>query len=163
MPKYTYTPKFPALSWDILLGRPVRIAKFEGDKINWSIKGNRRKFEIWDARYDRLIAREEVVEKKWKMPVAWQLRRVDGGVVLPDICFLKKSPEHIRYWGENKQRVTMHLNVTKRLFEGNGFEVVHRDFWSKLEVKAESDKDTLLMSAWWCFLYWHRMQQEREG
>jgi len=163
MPKYTYIPKFPALSWDLFLGRPVRIAKFEGEKINWEIKGNRRKFEIWDSQYNRLIAREEVFDQKGKSPVAWRLRRVDGGVVLPGVCELRRSPEYIYYWGDEGQRVTMYLNITKRIFEGGSFEVVHRDFWSKLEVKAEDDKDTLLMSAWWCFLYWHRMQQEREG
>lgn len=63
-------------------------------------------------------------------------------------------------WGNDKEIMELFLVEGQREYSNDQFTLVHRDFWSKLEIQTDGSKENIYLAAWWCFHYWFRKTRQ---
>jgi hypothetical protein len=63
-------------------------------------------------------------------------------------------------WGKDKQIMELFLEETVREYSNDQFTLIHRDFWSKLEIHTDGSNENIYLAAWWCFHYWFRKTKQ---
>ncbi|MFT5634447.1 MAG: hypothetical protein ACI9SQ_002184, partial [Rubritalea sp.] len=63
-------------------------------------------------------------------------------------------------WGNDKDIMELFLQETLREYSNDQFTLIHRDFWSKLEIQTDGSNENIYLAAWWCFHYWFRKTRQ---
>lgn len=131
----------------------------EDGTVYWTVLG-RMKGGYVMRKYDgvsegRMVCFEEVT-KRFFFIISMRLQGMNRRAIHRDGVI--HSMNH--RWGLDKGIMEFFLVDGVREYSNDHFTLVHKDFWSKLEIQTDGSRENIYLAAWWCFHYWFRKTRQ---
>jgi hypothetical protein len=131
----------------------------EDDKVYFTLEGGLKsgfKIRVFNGQDQGEMVCFEEVKKTLFLVKSARLFAMNRSEINPD-CVI----HFIRHrWGKNKGIMELFLEEGVREYSNDQFALIHRDFWSKLEIHTDGSKENIYLAAWWCFHYWFRKTRQ---
>ncbi len=131
----------------------------EDDNVYWTLEGGMKGGFVmrqFNGRGEGNMVCFEEVKKTFFYVSSAKLLGMTRREINPD-CFINFIRNR---WGADKEIMELFLQETMREYSNDQFTLIHRDFWSKLEIQTDGSKDNIYLAAWWCFHYWFRKTKQ---